>query len=261
MEERLPMRRNTPNGMDRNALRIWGMIIIALGALGRGVLQTRLLGIGVNNGQQLLELLNMPGAMTAATFALALQAVESSAVPVFAVLTVEGYLHSKNPWKYFLRVAGLALLSEIPYHFAMDGKLLTVSSRNPVFGIVLALAMLYLFGQFEGKTVKAVTVKTLVFLAAVLWALMLRVQYGASMVFIVLVLWLTWNRPTMRYFFGAAAALCCTVGSPLFLLAPMGFLLAHFYNGEEGNSNRLFQYLLYPVLMLLVGIVGTFAFA
>lgn len=258
MEERLPMRR-TP-GISRSTMRLWGMIIVAIGALGRGVLQTRLLGIGSNTGSQLMELLNMPGAMSAATAALVMEALETTAVPIFAALTMDGYEQTGNAWKYLLRVLAVAVVSELPYHFAMDGSPFAFSSRNPVFGVVLALAMLYLYGQFEGRDVKKRLIRCAVFAAALLWAGMLRVQYGMSMVILVEVLWLFRERKTLRYFLAAAAALCCSVGSPLFMMAPLGFLLVHFYNGEEGNSHRLIQYGLYPVLMLLVGVAGWFAF-
>lgn len=258
MEDRLPMRQTS--GISRSTMRLWGMIIIALGALGRGVLQTRLLGVGTNSGAELMELLNMPGAMSAATAALIMQAVETTAVPIFAVLTMDGYEHTGNAWKYLLRVTALAVISELPYHFAMDGSPFVFASRNPVFGVALALAMLYLYGQFEGRNVKNRCIRFAVFIAALLWAGMLRVQFGMSMVLIVEVLWLFRERKTLRYFLAAAAALCCSVGSPLFMLAPLGFLLVHFYNGEEGSSPRLIQYGMYPVLMLLVGVAGWFAF-
>ena len=42
MEERLSPQRST--GIDRNTLRLIGLVIAALGILGRGILQNRVLG-------------------------------------------------------------------------------------------------------------------------------------------------------------------------------------------------------------------------
>ena len=40
----------------------------------------------------------------------------------------------------------------------------------------------------------------------------------------------------------------------------IGFLAIHFYNGEEGNSSRLVNYLFYPVTLLVIGLIAKFAF-
>lgn len=260
MEERLSPRRSSPSGMDRNALRIFGLVIAALGLLGRGVLANRLLGVSGSSSAELLASLEVPGAMAAASVSLVLQAIETTAVPIFAVLLADGAERTSDLGKYLLRVAGLALLSELPYHFALSGRLLDVSSRNPVFGMALALAMLYFFRQFEGRGGIGVLVQTAVLAAAVLWSLMFRVQFGVSMILIVWVLWVFRKRRTLRIFMAASIAICCCVGNPLFMLSPFGFLIAHGYNGEEGRTSRVLQYLLYPILLLLIGAVGEFMF-
>lgn len=259
MGERLSDKREK-TGMNRNTLRLWGIILCALGLLSRGILQTRVLGVGANSGQQLLEVLELSGGMAAAAVALVLEAMESCAVPIFAVLLVEGFEKTRSFRKYFLRMLGVALVSEIPYNFAIGGVLWDTSSRNPVFGMVLALVMLYLFRYYGGVTVKAVGIKVAVALAAGLWAVMFRVKFGISLLLIVAVLWAFRGRRTMRYLLAAAAAICCCVGNPLYMFSPFGFLLAHFYNGEEGFSVRRVQYALYPLLLILIGAAGFLLF-
>ena len=69
MEARLSPQR--PSGLDRNKLRLLGLIIAAFGMLGRGILQNRVLGMGTVTSQQLLELMQASGAaMNAATVAM-----------------------------------------------------------------------------------------------------------------------------------------------------------------------------------------------
>lgn len=261
MAERLSIRREEePTGIDRNKLRLWGLVIIALGVLSRGILQNRVLGVNSGGSEQLLEVLSMSGGMTAAAVALALQAVESCAVPVFALLLTDGFRRTGSVKRYFLRVAGTAVLSEIPYNFAMSGRLLDMSSRNPMFGLVLSMAALYFYRQYAENSFQNVLVKAFVCMAAVLWALILRVQYGASMVLIVSTLWFLWDRKVLKLLMASAVAICCCIGDPLFMFAPFGFLLTHFYNGEEGLSIRWLQYLMYPILLLLIGAVGVLLF-
>lgn len=259
MSERLSTYR--PAGMDRGALRLWGMIIVAAGMLGRGILQNRVLGMGTVTSQQLLELMQASGAaMNAATVALVLQALESMAVPIFVLLTLDGFRCTSSVKNYLLRVGGVAVLSEIPYHFALGDSILS-GSRNPVFGLVLVIVMLYLFRSFAGTGGKNVLIKILVFVAAWFWAAMLGVEYGRSMVVIACVLWGFRSRHTMAMMMACAAALACSAGNPLFLFAPFGLLIGHFYNGEPGRETAVwFRYLLYPILLTLIGLVGTLLF-
>lgn len=258
MEERLSIRRES--GMNRSTLRLWGLVFVALGLLSRGILQNRVLGLQSGSNADLLQILNLSGAMTAAAVALALEGMESCAVPIFATLLEEGFRKTHSAKDYLLRVLGVAVVSELPYNFAISGSFWDVSSRNPVFGMVLALAMLIFLNQYSGKGVTGVLIQTAVFAAAILWSVMFRVKYGIMMLIVTAVLWAFRARPTLRYFLAAAAAICCCVGNPLYMFAPFGFLLVHLYNGEEGQTSKLLQYILYPVLLILVGAVGFLLF-
>ena len=65
----------------------------------------------------------------------------------------------------------------------------------------------------------------------------------------------------MAMLMACAAALACSAGNPLFLFAPFGLLIGHFYNGEPGRETAVwFRYLLYPILLTLIGLVGTLLF-
>lgn len=246
--------------MTRSALRIIGIILAALGLLGRGLLQTRALGVGVSAGAELLETLGRSGGMAAATTALVLEGLESCAVPIFSVLLVDGVLHTKSIGNYFGRVAGLAIVCEIPYNFAISGKLMDGSSRNPVFGLALALAMLYFYRYCEGMKATSILIKLAVTAAALLWAGMFRVKFGVMVIIIVAILWLFRGRRTLRYLAAAAGTICCCVGNPLYMFAPFGFIAAHFYNGEPGRENKILQYAIYPVMLILTGLAGAILF-
>lgn len=247
-------------GFSRSTLRLWGIILLALGIMSKGILQTRVLGVSTGTSEQLMQVLDQSGGMAAAATALVLEAMESCAVPVFAVLLLEGFQKTKSFRNYFLRIGAVALISEIPYNYAISARFWEPSSRNPVFGLLICLIALYLYRYYAGMEPAKVLTKILVGTAAILWALMFRVEYGVMMVIVVTVLWCFRNRPALRYFLGAAAAVCCCVGNPLVMFAPFGFLLVHFYNGEEGITNRTLQYALYPLLLVLSGAAGFLLF-
>ena len=87
---------------------------------------------------------------------------------------------------------------------------------------------------------------------------MLSVEYGACMVIVVAVLWAFRKKPMLRNIAGATAAILCSLSSLFMMAAPMGILAVHYYNGEKGEDNALVNYLAYPVILLVVALVGLF---
>ena len=248
------------SGLSGQALKIWGMLFLLLGIIGRSIFQKELLGVGQVSGQELLELMGASDqAMIYATVALILQAVTTCAIPVFAFLLVEGFQHTASFKRYVLKMAAMAVVSEIPYNFAMSGKAIDLDSRNPVFGLVIGLVILYLYNYFSEKTMQHRVIKAIVVIAAILWASMLRVDSGECLIVILSVLWAFRKRPLYRNIAGTTAAVVCTLISPFYMAAAMGFLVVHFYNGEKGEGKWLVNYLAYPVLLLVVGLVAVFA--
>lgn len=248
--EQINQRRS--GGLTGNALRTWGFVFLVLGTAGMSLIQNAMLGFQGMNAAQILEAMgDSQVAMGLVTVALVLQAIEACAVPLFAFLLVEGYQHTSD-WKHYLgRICIVALLSELPYNLAMSGRIWMTDSRNPVFGMALALAMLYLYGRFSNLFLKAA-----ITVAGVLWCQMLNIDYGAFTVILVAVLWGMRKRTQYRLFVGCGAAVACCLISPFYLASPMSFLAIHGYNGEPGERNRLVNYLAYPVILLVFGILG-----
>lgn len=248
-----------PSGLSGRGLRIWGMIFILAGVVGRSIFQNQLLGMGQMSGQELLALMNATeDAMLYATIALILQAVQSCAIPIFSFLLLEGFLHTASFKKYVLKVVGLAVISEIPFNLAMGGKLMDMSSRNPVFGLVVCLVVLYLFRHYSEVSMQNRLIKAIVIFAALIWSTMLKIDSAAAMIIVVCVLWAFRKKALFRNIAGCTAAVVCTVISPFYLASPMGFMAVHFYNGEPDEGHWLIRYLAYPVLLLAVALIALF---
>jgi len=246
-----------PSGIRSNTLRTLGILFAACGIVGQSILQNKWLGIGSISFQALLEAMQRSGTtMAIATAALIARAMETCAVPLFAFLLVEGVQHTTDLRLYFLRVLGVAVLSELPYDLAMSGKLVDLSAQNPTFGLVLGLALLYWCRKFGERTVKQTLGRMVITLAALLWPMMLNIQYGSATVLMVALLWAMRKKPGLRGLAGAAGIILCSLFSPFYLAAPMSFLAIHFYNGEKGTENRLVNYLAYPALLLAVGLIA-----
>ena len=244
-------------GISGNALRLWGLIFVIAGIVGRGVVQAHILGVNGAGSQELLEILNTKtNAMAYTALSIALQAAETCAVPIFALLLAEGMQHTKDFKAYFLRILKLALLTEIPYNIAMGGSLLHMETRNPVFGLLLSMIMISLFKRYPaGKKINSL-IKVLIVAAAIVWCTMLGIEFGSATVLITAILWWMRGNTLYRNFAGATGAIVCTMFSPFFLASPMGFMVVHFYGGEKGSTSRTVNYLAYPVMLILGAVLG-----
>lgn len=250
--------RKTPTGISGNALRIWGFLFLVAGTIGRGLIQTRLLGVGNASTEQLIAAMDANAG--AAPVAIVLQALEACATPIFAFLLLEGFTRTKNFKNYLLRVLGVAVISEIPYNLAISNMVLNFDSRNPAFGLVLGLVMLHLYDRYPGFKLQNALIKVVVTVAALVWARMLAIESGNCMVLILVGLWAFRKKPMLRTFGGALVTMLCVVLDPMYMAAPMGFLAVHSYNGTRGNENRLVSYLAYPALLLLIALACWFVF-
>jgi len=243
--------------INGNALRTWGLLFLAAGIIGRGLIQNHMLGVGTLTTQQLLDVMgSSQQAMMLVTASLVLQALETCAVPLYALMLVEGVQNTAGFPAYFKRILTLAVLCEIPYNLAMYGHLLSLSNRNPVFALVMSMVMLYLFSRFpEGKKANRLY-RILITIAAILWCEMLKIEYGSATVLIVAVMWAFRKNTLYRNFAGAAAAIVCTVMSMYFLAAPMAFMIIHGYDGEKTTNSRKVNYLAYPALLTAAAVIG-----
>ena len=253
------LKKTTPSGLPSNAVRTWGMMFLIAGIVGRSIIQNRLLGIGTLTNQQLLEIMSASQLnMALATAALFLQAAETCAVPVFAFLLVEGFLHTKDWKKYLLRLVGVAFLSEVPYNLAMGGRFWDAGSRNPVFALVIGMALLLFFRHYGSKSTQNTLIKLFVLLAAVLWTVMLNIDHGIALVLLTAIIWTLRKKPQLRNIVGAVVSVACSILSPFYMASPMGFLPVHMYNGEQGGKNQIMNYLSYPVILLLIGLIAKY---
>lgn len=248
-----------PSGLSRQALRTWGTLGILLGAVGTAIVQNGILNAVNTDAMGLLQAMNSaPAMMGAATVALVLQAIYCCAAPIFAFLLVEGFQKTASRKQYILRVLALALISELPYNLAFGGRWIDLHSRNPVFGMVLAMVMLWFYCRYGEKSFKDITIQVAVTLAALLWCFMLGIDEGAPLVLLTAVLWLTRGKATLQVLFGCVTAFACSLFSMLYMASPIAFLTIHFYNGEKGEGNRWVNYLAYPAILLIAGLLGTY---
>ncbi len=236
-------------------LKIIAAVLTLIGTFGVAILQNGILKLDYYSAETLLEAFQSDGGVFGiATAAIFCMGIANLAVPVYSLLLVEGYKHTSSYSKYLLRVGVLALLAELPYDFAMHGTWFYMDAQNPVIAIFLVLLMVYFIDYLSSVTgVKGYFLKMIIVAAAILWSVMLRVDYGITMVLVTAIFWLLNGNGAFTTFMAATVSL-------MKFPAPFGFIINHFYNGEKGEGNRWIFYIFYPVQLLILGLISGVCF-
>lgn len=235
--------------LSSQALHAFGALLLLAGAIG-GLIQTQLLDVGgISNTQLLQNMQDDPAIMRLATVALVCQLMEVCAVPVFSFLLVEGASRTAHFGRYFLRVAGLAAVCQ----FLWRGSL------NIVFGPVMGLVMLWFFRKYDAKTMTHRIIRTFAVVGTLLWSILLGVEHGPAFLVLTAVQWGLRKKTWFRTFGSCLAAMACGIFSPLYLAAPLAFLVIFFYDEVRGGGMKPVNYAAYPLILLMCRLLEGFA--
>ena len=264
-------------GLSAQGLRIWGLLFLAFGMVLNPSVQKSLASNEVD--------------FIFTSVGLILQLIHFCAIPIFVFLLVEGFAHTTSVKNYAIRIGILALIVELPYNFAMYGKLLGTFTfpnlqslkLNPVFGMLLALILLYFFRKYSEKSMKNFAIKACLWFMAFVWTQMLHIEYGIAVILLVPIMYFLRNKKMLLIFAGCLAMTLCgflegmlqsswlmnpaaadvslnpTAIASYLASAPVAFIMIHFYNGEPGEGNRYINYLAYPVILIATGLLAKFA--
>lgn len=194
--------------------------------------------------------MNFDGAMGWVTCGVFCSLAASLSIPLFAKAAYEGWKRAQTSVKYFGGLALCALISEIPYDFAMSGKLFDWSTQNPVWGLLLAAVALELLRPWHPRSMAgSILFKALVIFAALAWTLLLRVYAGPLLTLLMALFCFAEKRKSVSLLGGVLLTL------PQFP-APIGMAFVNWYDAEkEGDSRKLFC-LLYPLQLAVFGLLG-----
>ena len=76
------------------------------------------------------------------------------AFPIFAFQISEGYLHTKNLKKYFLRLIIIAIVSQIPYSLFLSTYSNDYTSPNIFFTLISGLLSITIYDKLKEKDKK-----------------------------------------------------------------------------------------------------------
>lgn len=239
-------RRKLPHvEVSAETLKWYGCITMFFYSLSMIVVQNGLLHVNQISNVQLQAMLAAdPDLMVLSSWAAVFQLLGGLAIPVFAFVLVEGFLHTSSYRGYLIRLTVLALVSEIPFDFAISGKLFDWTSQNMIFTLVISLVMLYGLRLFDaGKAVKL-----LIVLAALLWSALMKTQFGLCMVLLTAVYYLMKDHKAKLWVGGAI--------SLMYVTGPVSnFVLMRYNHQRGGKTSKYLFYLLYPLHLLILGMI------
>lgn len=158
------------------------------------------------------------------SIAVVLELASWAAIPLFSWLLVLVLRRRTNPWLVAAGIALVALAAEVPYDLLYGGSWWDMRQQNPawayLFGVVIVTVLQYVRSKPRGVRIVVVGA---VFLAAVLWCLLLNVGstmglFATSVIVLVMVLILAslWEHENTMMLaaggFGAAAMLMPALG-------------------------------------------------
>ena len=182
--------------------------------------------------------------------------------PIFVFLLVEGFYHTKDVKKYLLRMGAFALVSEIPFDLAFDGKLLEFKHQNIFFTLFLGLLCMYLMKTVEKKYNKNTSgsiivinlFNALITLAFCIIALTLKTDYDYRGILMIVAFYLFRGSKLL-----ISASLLFISGYLLKyinIFATAAILPISFYNGQKGKSIKYAFYIFYPAHLLILALVN-----
>ena len=237
----------SPPQISVNGLKLAGAVLMALYFFSAAVVQNGILHVSQYTSEQLNELLAGDGqAMLWAGVGSVGSMVGIVSLPIFAYLLVLGVAHTANLQRYILTVLVFAVVSEVPYDLAMSGQVWNWAEQNSLWTVFIALIMLWLMKNFQGKGMVPLLLSILFAAAGCFWAILLHSKFGGGFVLITAVLYLLRERKGVSYGLGALISL-------LYATAPLGFVPVALCSGERRDMGRgkYAYYVFYPVMLAL----------
>ena len=184
------------------------------------------------------------------------------AMPIFSFFIAEGFSHTRDKKKYLCRLGIFALISEIPFDLAFEGKI-GFSHQNIMLSFFLAVVALMLYDWIQGGTKSeenhasiGKTVLGVIAVAAIAaLSLLLRADYTIFAVIAVFLFYvLRQKHPLVRTGVGVAfLALTRTVG--YYCTTGLSFIPLAMYTGKKGKGLKWLFYGFYPGHLLLLAAI------
>lgn len=200
------------------------------------------------------------------------------AMPIFAFLISEGYVHTGNVKKYKQRLLLFGILSEIPFNLMVSGSVFFLFHQNVMFTLLLGMLAIEAIDRMkQTRTAKNIVKNVGILLGIAILSVIGFVDYNVTGVFTVVMFYVLRDVP-----FSKLWQLVCMVLINIVLrkgmtipisiggfeiefmtqgFAVFSLVLVWLYNGQKGSSGKAVQYFayaFYPLHMLVLYLIWYF---
>ena len=173
------------------------------------------------------------------------------AFPIFAFMVVEGFFKTKSRWKYLRNLLIFAVISEIPYDMFQSAEFVNTWSQNILWGLALGLFTIMVIDKLKDYIKKRplwIFVSLLIVALSSLGSMLISSDYEYYAIIIIYLYYLFYDKKLL-----ASGLSYLVIIKEIYAI--LGFATVLFYNGEKGKQNKIFNYLFYPVHLLIFGII------
>ncbi len=173
------------------------------------------------------------------------------AFPIYCFLLVEGFERTHSRVRYAVRLFLFALISEIPFDLAFNGRVVYTHYQNVFFTLLLGFLMMWAFRALEERSDSPAlrwAGSGIVFLAAAFLSERIYCDYGAHGIIAIALLYLFRKNRREQIIAGIVAFLWEVT-------APLSFIFIALYNGKRGLRLKYIFYLFYPLHLLVLYLI------
>ncbi|MBR2551159.1 MAG: hypothetical protein IKE92_14375 [Clostridiales bacterium] len=184
------------------------------------------------------------------------------AMPLFAFCITEGYIHTSDKKKYLIRMGVFALVSEVPFDLAFEGKV-SLNHQNIMLTFFMSILALMLFDLIRGKknedtgrySIGKTILGSLVIIGTAAVAILIKADYTMFAVISVFLFYLFKDtKHFIRTGVGVAfLALTRTMG--YYCTTGLSIIPLLLYNGKKGKGLKWLFYAFYPGHLLLLYLI------
>lgn len=172
------------------------------------------------------------------------------AFPIYCFLLVEGFFHTRNVAKYLRNCFLFAVISEIPFNMAIFGKVIYPQGQNVYFTLCIGLCALAVLDKFKNRyEQKYQLLKLAVIVLSAYIGQILDVDYHWKGVLFIIMFYYVRD---MQEWVRNLAGICAFAYE---VTAPLAFIPIHFYNGKRGRQMKYLFYAVYPIHLLVFGVI------
>ena len=168
--------------------------------------------------------------------------------PIYTFCIVEGFIRTRNLFKYFLRLLLLAVLSEIPFNLMVYNKFICFDGQNVIWLYIVGILAMAAMKKLNNNPFAVVIFSAIAMVAAHF----LRVDYDYGGMLLLMLIYIFRYDKTYRSISIAITTFILSIQND-FGAAALSTFFIHHYDGTKGRFNlSLIFYLFYPVHMLIL---------